>query len=147
MATVTPLERTIHTAVDGMEVTVARTLCGANGVAQAYDCDVEADSQVCKDPLSAYFVAGECVRTPPDSFLGDGCDGFGYGGYTYSLAAGTRAIAARLHAWMALSTAAQADVNHFECFDPDATDHMPGECSVDFSEYLGDAYCDYTGGC
>jgi hypothetical protein len=23
---------------------------------------------------------------------------------------------------------------------------LPGECSVDFEEYLGDAYCDVTGG-
>ena len=121
--------------------------CGV-GYDTTFDCAVEEIYEVCLDPDSSDTIVGTggCLAAV-SSFLGDGyCDGFGFGYYNtaacdwdYGDCCASTCDDGTVH------TCAE-DANHFECLDPDATDHAPGNCSVAFFEYLGDSYCDYNGG-
>jgi len=120
--------------------------CGFNITATTFDCDESADAQVCLDPTAAEYVPAECA-VAQETFIGDGfCDGFGYGNYNTLACDWDGGDCCASTCIDGADHTCSDDANHYECLDPDASDHAPGNCTVLFPEYLGDAYCDYSGG-
>jgi hypothetical protein len=96
----------------------------------------------CLDPDSTDYLKSDCSPLF-ESWLGDGtCDGYGVEDGLYN---------SKLCGWdggdCCESTCQNsedyncADTN-FQCLDEGADDYAPGECSVDFVEWLGDGHCD-----